>query len=66
MVVLYEVWCNFVRIHKTLRVPPAMAADVSHRLWSMDDVVALIDAAAPVPAKRGPCRKQRPVAENPN
>src|SRR3954469_854771 len=51
MVALYTVWYNFVRIHKTLRIAPAMAAGVSHRLWSMDDVVALTDAAARVPAK---------------
>jgi hypothetical protein len=35
---------NFVRVHKTLRVTPAMAAGIADRLWSMEDVVALIDA----------------------
>jgi IS1 family transposase len=44
MVALYTVWFNFVRIHKTLRMAPAMAAGISDRLWSMEDVVALIDA----------------------
>jgi hypothetical protein len=44
MVALYTVWFNFVRIHKTLRMSPAMAAGISDRLWSMEDVVALIDA----------------------
>ena len=34
---------NFVRIHQTLRVTPAMAAGVTDRLWSVQDVVALID-----------------------
>jgi hypothetical protein len=34
---------NFVRIHKTLGVTPAMAAEIADRLWSMEDVVALID-----------------------
>jgi IS1 family transposase len=55
---LYFVFYNFVRIHKTLKVSPAMAAGVSDRLWSMEDVVALIDAAAPAPAKRGPYKKR--------
>ncbi len=32
---------NFVRIHKTLRVTPAMAAGVTDRLWSIEDVAAL-------------------------
>lgn len=30
---------NFVRIHKTLRVTPAMAAGVSNRLWTMEDLL---------------------------
>jgi IS1 family transposase len=40
---LYFVFYNFVRIHKTLRMTPAMAASISDRLWSMEDIVALID-----------------------
>jgi hypothetical protein len=47
-------FCNFGRIHKTLRVTPVMAVKVTDRLWSMDDVVALTDAAAPKPGPRGP------------
>jgi IS1 family transposase len=43
---LYFMFYNFVRIHKTLRIAPAMAAGVSNRLWSMEDIVALIDARA--------------------
>ena len=44
MVALYALWYNFVRVHKTLRMSPAMAAGIETRLWSMEDVVALIDA----------------------
>lgn len=33
---------NFVRIHQTLRVTPAMAAGVTDRLWSIGDLVALL------------------------
>lgn len=43
-VALHFMHYNFVRIHKTLRVTPAMAAGVTDTLWSMKDVVALIDA----------------------
>lgn len=46
MVALYALWYNFVRIHKTLRTSPAMAAGIERRLWSMDDVVALVDERA--------------------
>ena len=42
---LYFIFYNFIRIHKTLKMTPAMAAGVSDRLWSMEDVVLLIDAA---------------------
>ena len=38
------VFYNFVRIHKSLKVSPAMTAGVTDRLWSMEDIVALIDA----------------------
>ena len=41
---LYFVFYNFVRMHKTLRMSPAMAAGVSDRLWEIEDIVQLIDA----------------------
>ena len=34
---------NFVRIHQSLRCTPAMAAGVSSKLWSIEDIVALLD-----------------------
>jgi len=43
MVALYALWYNFVRIHKTLRTSPAMAAGIESRLWSMEDVVRLVE-----------------------
>ena len=43
MVALYALWYNFVRIHKTLRTSPAMAVGIETRLWSMEDVVRLIE-----------------------
>ena len=58
MVALYAVWYNWVRIHKTLRVTPAMAADLTDELMSFEDIVAMIDAREGAPKKRGPYRKQ--------
>jgi IS1 family transposase len=55
---LYFVWYNFVRIHKTLRMTPAMAAGLTPTLLGMEDIVALIDANEPVPKKRGPYKKR--------
>jgi IS1 family transposase len=55
---LYFAFYNFVRIHKTLRMSPAMAAGITDRLWSLDDIVAKIDAMAPAPKVRGPYKKR--------
>ncbi|MGI3899821.1 MAG: IS1 family transposase [Janthinobacterium lividum] len=58
MVALYAVWYNFVRVHKSLRVSPAMAAGISDRLWSMEDVANIVKAAGAKPAaKSGPYKK---------
>jgi IS1 family transposase len=54
---LFTTYYNFVRIHSTLRVTPAMAAGVSDRLWEVSDIVALLEAAEAKPAKRGPYKK---------
>jgi IS1 family transposase len=58
MVALYAVGYNWVRIHKSLRVTPAMAAGLTGRLMTMEDVVALIDARKAAPKKRGPYKKK--------
>ena len=34
---------NFVRIHQSLRVTPAMAAGVTTKLWSLTDMVRVIE-----------------------
>ena len=36
---------NFVRIHRTLRMTPAMAAGVTDRLWDVSDIVELLQQA---------------------
>jgi IS1 family transposase len=55
---LYFAFYNFCRVHKTLRMSPAMAAGVTDRLWSLEDIVAQIDAMAPAPKPRGPYKKR--------
>jgi len=57
-VALHMMYYNFVRIHKTLRVTPAMAAGVSDRLWEIGDIVKLVEAAECAPKKRGPYKKR--------
>src|SRR3546814_19538505 len=58
MVVLYTVWYNFLRMHKTLKMTPAMAAGVTATLRSMEDGVAVIDTSAPKPGPHGTYRKR--------
>ena len=55
MMAIYFMHYNFVRIHQTLRVTPAMAAGVTDKLWGLEDMAALLDK--PAPAKRGPYKK---------
>ncbi len=61
---LYFTFYNFVRIHKTLKVSPAMAAGVSKTLWGMQDIVALIDARAEAPKPRGPHKTKGRMADH--
>jgi hypothetical protein len=49
---------NFCRIHKTLRVTPAMEAGVTERLWEVSDIVALIEDVEAPAKKRGPYKKR--------
>jgi IS1 family transposase len=41
-VALHVMHYNFVRIHSKLRVTPAMEAGITDRLWSVDDLIALL------------------------
>ncbi|WP_210165845.1 IS1 family transposase [Hoeflea sp. IMCC20628] len=58
MLSLYFVHYNFCRMHKSLRMSPAMAAGVSDTLRDMDWIVGLIDARAPKPGPRGAYKKR--------
>ena len=55
---LYFVFYNFVKMHKTLKATPALVAGVTNKRWTMEDIVALIDADAPKPGPRGPYKKR--------
>jgi hypothetical protein len=57
MVAIYAVWYNWVRIHKTLRTTPAMAAGLSQTVMDWSDVLAVMDAESPKPGRRGPYKK---------
>ncbi len=42
-IALHTMYYNFVRIHQTLKVTPAMAAGVTDKLWEMEDLVAMLE-----------------------
>lgn len=63
-VALHMMYYNFVRIHSTLRMSPAMAAGVSARLWEIGDLVKLVeDAEDANQTKRGPYKKRGEAAQ---
>ncbi len=53
---LFYIHYNFCRIHKTLRVTPAMEAGLTDHVWSLEELLALLPDAKP--AKRGPYKKR--------
>ena len=57
-VALHFLWYNFGRVHKTLRVTPAMEAGITDRVWDYLDVVKMMDDLTPKPGRRGPYKKR--------
>jgi len=57
-VALHFMYSNFVRIHSTLRVTPAMEAGLSNHAWTIGELVAMGEAAMPKPTKRGHYKKR--------
>jgi len=51
MVALFFLYYNFCRVHSTLRVTPAMEADITHHVWSIDEMCALLPET-PLAARR--------------
>ena len=49
-VALYFMYYNFARVHQTLRVTPAMEAGVANHVWSVEEIVGLLDRAERDPA----------------
>jgi IS1 family transposase len=58
MVAVYAVHYNFARIHKTLRITPAMQAGLSDHVWSLEEIVMMADGYMPKAAPRGPYKKR--------
>jgi IS1 family transposase len=50
-IALHFMHYNFCRVHKTLRVTPAMEAGLAHHVWTIEELVAILPE--PVAKKRG-------------
>ena len=61
MIALYTVFYNSVKVHKTLRVAPAIEAGLIDRVLTFEDIVTIIDAVTPKPVKRGLSKKTRQI-----
>ena len=50
MVAIYHAYYNFCRVHQTLRVTPAMEAGLADHVWSLQELVRLLETQAIVKA----------------
>ena len=64
MLNLYFAHYNFVRIHKSLKMTPAMAAGITDTLHDMEWIVSLIGARAPQPKRPDTYKKHQPEFSN--
>ena len=49
-VAIHYMHYNFCRIHQTLRVTPAMEVGIADHVWSLEEVVSLLDRSAKMAA----------------
>lgn len=52
---------NFARVHKSLRVTPAMQAGIASHVWSIEEIVNLVPE--PEAKKRGPYKPRQSIGE---
>jgi len=42
-IALHFMHYNFCRVHRTLKITPAMAAGVTEKLWDIEDIIDLLE-----------------------
>ena len=42
-VALHYMYYNFARVHKSLDMTPAMAAGITDHVWSLEEIIGLLD-----------------------
>ncbi len=63
MVAIYTVFYNWIRIHKSLKVTPAMEAGLADSTMEWADILEAMDLESP-PKKRGPYKKRQTEISN--
>jgi IS1 family transposase len=58
---LHFAYYNFCRVHKTLGTKPAVAAGVTDHVWTLHELIGLLEEAEAVPVRRGSYKKTRDV-----
>ena len=58
MVSLHFMHYNFCRKHQTLKTTPAVAAGITDHVWTLRELVGLLEEAENVPTKRGSYKKR--------
>jgi IS1 family transposase len=59
-IALHYMHYNYCRVHKTLRVTPAMEAGIADHVWSVEELVNILPVE--MPKKRGPYKKREKAA----
>lgn len=57
-IALYFVLYNWTRIHMSLRITPVKAAGLTDRLWTIEEIVEMMDAVASKPGRPKTYRKR--------
>jgi hypothetical protein len=45
MVAIYHAYYNFCRVHQTLRVTPAREAGLADHVWTLEELVSILETA---------------------
>lgn len=65
---IHYMYYNFARVHQTLRVTPAMEAGIAKHVWTLAEIVGLLEAEerkviGTIENKRGPYRKSAKISD---
>jgi len=58
---LHFAFYNMCRVHQTLGTTPAVAAGVADHVWTLTELIGLLEAAEATPIRRGSYQKRQPT-----